>query len=119
MVVRTIAQSLRDIAEAAADLIEILTMVGRDAYLRLPAENRLLFRATKNAMAELGEACRSVPADMRARWPDVDWQGLTGLRNVVVHNYGALDTAILLAIVTHDMPLVLAAASDELAGLPA
>ena len=34
---------------------------------------------------------RNIPADLRARLPEVDWRGVAGFRDVLVHRYFDVD----------------------------
>lgn len=38
-------------------------------------------------LAVIGEACHHIPADARVKAPDVEWNKIVGLRNVIVHGY--------------------------------
>ena len=35
----------------------------------------------------IGEATKSVPEDVRSRYPDVPWKDIAGMRDKVVHDY--------------------------------
>jgi uncharacterized protein with HEPN domain len=52
----------------------------RSMRCRMPTD-RLAYRAVKNALAELGEAVKALPEDVRKRNPEVDWKGFAGLRD--------------------------------------
>ena len=84
---RSSAERLLDIREAATDLRDIVADMGTDAFHALPHADRLAYRAVKNALAELGEAVKALPEDVRKRNPEVDWKGFAGLRDVVAHQY--------------------------------
>ncbi len=38
-------------------------------------------------LAIIGEACRHIPVEVRARAPAIEWEKIVGLRNVIVHGY--------------------------------
>jgi uncharacterized protein with HEPN domain len=88
-----------------------------DRFHALPHADRLAYRAIKNALTELGEAVKALPADLRQRHPHVDWRGIAGLRDLVAHQYFALAPAQLLPIVRDEVPPLLAAVEAELARL--
>lgn len=41
--------------------------------------------------AVIGEAAKQVPEDLRRRAPEVDWRGMAGMRDKVIHNYWGAD----------------------------
>lgn len=59
--------------------------------------------ATIRAIEIIGEAARRVPEDVRQRFPQIPWQRIVGMRNVLAHDYiGAnpriiYDTAVVFA----------------------
>lgn len=55
-------------------------------------------------VGQIGESARRVSGGSRARWPDLPWQRMRGMRNVLYHTYGVVDVAILAATVTDDLP---------------
>src|SRR3954451_24882456 len=71
-------------------------------------------RAIKNAVSELGEAVKSLPPYLYARHPEVDWRGLAGLRDIVVHRYFALDLPRLWPVLKGEFPVILAVVRTEL-----
>jgi len=52
----------------------------------------------------LGEATKQLPEDFVARYPDVPWQQIAGLRNRIVHDYFGLDLEIIWQVIRHDLP---------------
>jgi uncharacterized protein with HEPN domain len=47
----------------------------------------------------IGEAAKHIPPDVSARYPAVNWRGITGLRDIVVHRYFNLDDDIIWDVV--------------------
>lgn len=60
--------------------------------------------AVARNMEILGEATRQLPEDFIARFPDVPWRQIAGLRNRIVHDYFGLDLEIIWQIIRHDLP---------------
>ena len=54
----------------------------------------------------IGEAARALPADVRTRAPKIPWSKIIGMRNVLVHGYFDVDTDIVWAAVTNDIPVL-------------
>jgi uncharacterized protein with HEPN domain len=68
------------------------------------AASRLVRDAVILNLQIIGEAASHVPADLRARYPEVHWRDMVGLRNVIAHGYFALDLATLWDIVQARVP---------------
>lgn len=52
----------------------------------------------------IGEALRAVPPEVRAQAPDIEWSKIVGMRHVLVHGYFDIDTAIVWATASGDLP---------------
>jgi uncharacterized protein with HEPN domain len=67
----------------------------------------MAYDATLRNLEILGEAAKKIPEEIRQRYPDVDWRGVAGLRDILAHAYFALDDATLWKIVRTDIPHLL------------
>lgn len=67
------------------------------------SSNEMAVDAVIRNVQIIGEAARHIPDDVRARYPDVDWVGMRGMRNILVHQYGS----VRLDVVWQDIPVVL------------
>jgi uncharacterized protein with HEPN domain len=70
--------------------------------------NRMLSLALVKLLEIIGEAANRVPVDDQARYPQIPWQQLIGLRNRLVHGYDQVDLDILWQIVASDLPELVA-----------
>ena len=57
-------------------------------------------------MEIIGEAARAMSPEGRAEFPDVDWAGLVGVRNILVHAYHRIQPALLWQAATVEIPAV-------------
>ncbi len=57
-------------------------------------------------MEIIGEAARAMSPEGRAEFPDVDWAGLVGVRNILVHAYHRIQPALLWRAATVEIPAV-------------
>jgi uncharacterized protein with HEPN domain len=48
----------------------------------------------------VGEAAKNIPSDFRARLTEVDWRGVAGFRDVLVHRYFEVDLELTWQIIT-------------------
>ena len=56
----------------------------------------------------IGEAARLISNDTRKRAPEIPWPLITGMRNVLAHDYGAVDLDKVYEVVTENLPELLA-----------
>ncbi|OGG09809.1 hypothetical protein A2781_05110 [Candidatus Gottesmanbacteria bacterium RIFCSPHIGHO2_01_FULL_42_27] len=73
-------------------------------------ENRFMYdptfqRAASRSLEIIGEAVKQIPADFRKRYPKIDWKGLAGLRDKLIHHYFGVDYAIVWDIIKNELPL--------------
>ena len=66
--------------------------------------NRPLNLSLVRLLEIVGEAASRVPADERAKYPDIPWAQIVSLRNRLIHGYDNVDFDILWQIVTQDLP---------------
>lgn len=55
----------------------------------------------------VGEAIRHLPSELREQHPEVEWRRITGLRNIVAHEYFGVDEDILWDVVQNKIPRLL------------
>jgi uncharacterized protein with HEPN domain len=65
------------------------------------------FDAVVRNLEIIGEAAKHIPPEIRARYPDVEWSKLAGLRDIVAHAYFGLDEDILWDVVQNRIPALL------------
>jgi len=68
------------------------------------AGDDLLVDAVVRNLEIIGEAARHIPDPVRKRYPEVPWQRVIGLRNIVVHEYFAVDLEIVWTIIRENLP---------------
>jgi uncharacterized protein with HEPN domain len=56
----------------------------------------------------LGEAVKRLSREFRDRYPDIPWQAIAGHRDILIHQYDAVDLSEVWAIVTDKLPPLLA-----------
>jgi uncharacterized protein with HEPN domain len=64
----------------------------------------LVFDAVRVRLIEIGEAVKSLPAEVLATRPDLPWAQVAGMRDRLAHRYFDTSHAIVAATVEHDLP---------------
>ncbi|MBY0434586.1 MAG: DUF86 domain-containing protein [Cyclobacteriaceae bacterium] len=52
----------------------------------------------------IGEAVKNIPKETRSKFPNVPWQHIAGLRDVITHNYFGLIPKRIWNIIKNDIP---------------
>lgn len=69
----------------------------------LEADERT-FLAIIRALEVIGEAARQIPKNFRERHPDLPWQGMTGMRDILIHAYFGVDVNVIWRTVKEELP---------------
>ncbi len=54
----------------------------------------------------IGEASRALSEDLRARYPQVPWSVIVGMRHILVHDYFGIDLDEVWSVVERDLPVL-------------
>lgn len=52
----------------------------------------------------LSESAQRISVETKRKYPEVAWRDIAGFRNVVVHDYLALDLSVIWDVVSADLP---------------
>ncbi len=94
---------LDDMIEAIESIIEFSKGMTRDEFFR----DKKSRDATLRNLEILGEASKKIPEPIRNAAPEIPWRRITGLRDILAHNYFGLDEGILWDVVTREVPRLL------------
>lgn len=97
---------MRDPKERLRDILDAMTAIERHAGGdRAEFEGDELLQAWYlRHLQIIGEAARALPEDVRAHAPHIPWPKIIGMRNVLVHGYFGIETALVWDAATRDVP---------------
>ncbi len=94
---------LKDILEEIRKVKEFFSTIKNKEDLD---ENELIFYATLKALENIGEAVKHIPEDIKDSHKEIPWNQIVGLRNILIHEYFGISTAIIYDIVVNELPLL-------------
>ncbi len=94
------ASYLWDMLQASRDTLEFTRGVSFDAYL----QDRQLQLAVERAIEIIGEAAGRVSLGFRDAHPEIPWRKIIAQRNVLAHEYGEIEPALVWDLVIDHLP---------------
>lgn len=91
---------LQDIVEAIGKIDRYTRGMTSDAFR---ADEKTVDAVVRNLVV-IGEASRHIREDVEQRRPEIPWDKMRGIRNVVVHECFGVDAEILWETARHDLP---------------
>jgi len=80
---RSISVYLKDIVQNMRDAEDFIRGLDYEHF----ALDKKTFNAVVRSIEVIGEAAKHVPDIVRARYPDVPWKEMAGMRDKVIHFY--------------------------------
>lgn len=69
-------------------------------------KNRPLQDAIIRRLEIIGEAVKNLPAPFKAKYPDVPWKQIAGMRDILIHEYFDVDLILTWKVVKKELPLI-------------
>lgn len=91
---------LRHILESITNVEEYTNGVSREAFMK----SRVTQDAVIRRLEVIGEATKNIPPAFRSQYPEVPWQDIAGLRDILIHHYFGVDLELTYDIVQKDLP---------------
>jgi uncharacterized protein with HEPN domain len=105
---------LLDIREEIAGIQELTKNASGDTF----ATSWAMKRAVQHALLIIAEAAKHIPPELKETQPEVSWQKIHGLGNLLRHEYRRVDPAVLWSVVTDHLGDLDKAAAALLGSLP-
>ena len=84
----------------AIEKIETYVEVGRNEFIITPHWHD----ATIRQLEIIGEATKQLSDDLRNKYSDIPWKRISGLRDVLIHNYMGVDLSAVWEITQQELP---------------
>jgi uncharacterized protein with HEPN domain len=112
---RSDEQWVHDILSAIADIRADTMGLDFAAFAAQPTR----VRSVLYSIATMGEAAKNISPAFKARYPDIPWRAIAGIRDRIVHEYFRTDIRRVWDVVTSDIDELETALSNPLDRPPA
>jgi uncharacterized protein with HEPN domain len=94
---------LHDIEEACRKILEFSDGLTFEKF----AAREMPYYSLVRLLEIIGEAAKSIPEDVRTRYPDVQWRQIARARDVMAHHYFGLEDETLWEMIEIHVPELL------------
>ncbi|WOF17058.1 DUF86 domain-containing protein [Methanoplanus sp. FWC-SCC4] len=93
---------LSHIYEESEFILETIDSMTRSKFL----ESRIIQKAVIQSLGVIGEAAKQISPDFREAHPYIDWKGMSGLRDRLIHGYFVINLSQVWEVISDDIPLL-------------
>lgn len=93
-----------DMLLAGQNILEFTAGMAQDAFFA----NRMAQSAVIRELQVIGEAARLISDETQARYPEIAWRQITGMRNRVIHEYFDVKLPVVWDVIQNDIPALVA-----------
>ena len=97
---RDVRVFLEDILESIEKIEEYTANVDEEEF----CENTFVQDAVLRRLEIIGEAVKNIPDDFRAKYPEIPWRQIAGMRDVLIHAYFGVNLRRVWKVVKEDIP---------------
>jgi uncharacterized protein with HEPN domain len=90
---------VRDVLAAIEEIREFIKDITFDEF----QGDRKTVRAVLYNLAVIGKAVRDIPPELEASHPEIPWDDVRGMRNVVIHEYFQVSLSIIWQTIQEDL----------------
>ena len=82
----------------------LLSIAGDDFSKNDLTDNEILKRAVVRSLEIIGEASKKIPGDFKAKWKDINWKNMSGMRDRLIHDYMGVNYSIVWDVLKNKIP---------------
>ncbi len=97
---RVLSDYLDDIINALDDISEFTQGMSYETF----AADKKTVNAVIRCLEVLGEAAKHIPISFRKKHPDLPWSKMTGMRDVLIHDYMGVDLKTVWKVIQERLP---------------
>lgn len=93
-------QRLLHILESITEIENYISEANFETFL----QNSMMRFATVKQIEIIGEAANYITEETKAKFNEIQWRQITGLRHILVHEYFGIDNHLIWQIIANDIP---------------
>jgi uncharacterized protein with HEPN domain len=93
---------LVDILESALEVEIFIAGMSYDNFFR----DKKTINAVIRSLEVMGEAAKRVPEDIRAKYPEIPWKRMAGMRDKLIHEYAGVDLETVWDVAKEELPAI-------------
>jgi len=101
--------SKRDIKVILKDILNEINKIDeftKDINIEEFIKDEMRYYAVVRCLEVIGEAVRQLPEDFKKSHSDIEWRKIVDLRNILIHQYFAIEPEIIWDIVKNKIPIL-------------
>ncbi|MDI6731806.1 MAG: DUF86 domain-containing protein [Candidatus Margulisbacteria bacterium] len=112
--IRDYGDYIQDILNSALEVEEFVRGYSIERFIG----DRKTINAVVRSIEVIGEAAKNVSEQIKAKYPQIDWKAMAGMRDKLIHEYFGVDPEILWKVIKEDIPPMLPLLKQMLGELP-
>ena len=99
---------MREARERLLDIIEAIEILEKSipASKKLHELDEIVFLGIVRCIEIIGESCRALPEDFKAKHTTIPWNKIIGMRHVLIHQYFKIDIDKVEKAISNDIPIL-------------
>lgn len=98
---------MRDYKLYLDDILQAIKKIEKytkDLPIKKLKKNDMIIDAVVRNLEIIGEAVKNVPSHIKEKYPNIEWKKISGLRDILAHEYFGIDSEILWDIIKNKLP---------------
>jgi len=96
--------SAYELLQHVKDEVEYLIEDSQEITFDIFIADKTRIRAYARSLEIIGEATKKLPKKFRDKYPDIEWKGMAGLRDKLIHDYFGVDFELVWDVINKKIP---------------